>query len=221
MRRAVTTLEILIGMALFVLALALIWGFVRQAARTGAKVETVHAAVVSAELAMGALAADLRSMLPPDPARNVVPYKVAGDGRAVAFYRVEEARGRLSAKPVRYEARATPAGNFALFRDGQRLANVLLAEFKVEALSVQGADTVNGQPLTLPRAAGTNPKLQVTIEGVSADRKRAELPADAFHRLRQMFAVPDTSPAATMDLPPVARELARKAVQVDGALPEL
>src|SRR5262249_41234778 len=106
-------------------------------------------------------------------------------------------------------------------RDGQKLANVLLAEFKVEVLAVQGAETMNGQPLTLPRAAGANPRISVTIEGVSLDRPRAELPADAFHHLRQMFAVPETSPAATMDLPPVARELARKAIQVDGALPEL
>lgn len=221
MRRGVTTLETLIGMALFVLALALVWGFVRQAGRTGAKVETVHAAVVHAELAMGAVAADLRSMLPPDPSRGGAPYRVSGDGRALAFYRVEEVRGALRAKPVRYEARATPAGNLTLHRDGQRMANVLLAGFKVEVLAVQGAENMNGQPLTLPRAAGANPRISVSIEGVSLDRPRAELPADAFHPLRQMFAVPETSPAATMDLPPVARELARKAIQVEGSLPEL
>jgi hypothetical protein len=217
-RQGVTIAEMLIGMAILLSIVSLSWGFVRQVGRTAKAVDAVHAAVVHAELAMGALAGDVRSMMPPDPVRGTAPYRVAEDGRSLALMRVDEVRGGLRAKPVVYEARATPAGNFHLYRDGQRMHGVLLSEFKVEEHRLGGPAPAAGQSRVLPRALAINPRLRVIVEGVASDSPRDKLDAASVHRLAQIFAVPETSPASTVGLPVIARDLARRSVRTDGEL---
>jgi prepilin-type N-terminal cleavage/methylation domain-containing protein len=221
-RDGLTLIEILIVAAVLGIVINIGYTFLRLAGRTAVRVQTAHASVVHAELAMGAVAGDLRSMLPPDPGSGREAYQVGADGRSLSFFRVEEGfTGGLVARPVHYQVRETVSGNgnMVLVRNGRTLRGVLLSRFQVTEHRIEVAGGSGEASPTLPRALALYPRLQISIEGIAEDSPRDEVTDSALHGLSQVIPVPRTSPAATMGLPPAARELARAAIEVEGDLP--
>jgi hypothetical protein len=174
----------------------------------------VAAAVQNAELALGTIVSDLRSLVPPDPTSPRPGYVIGASGRSITFYKVELANDAMVARPVTYSVRATARGNLQLLKNGAPLGGVLLLDLKFSEEKLPDPDEPGGN-----QESEGNPQLRVVLIGIGADVPASRLTVGDVHELSQNVPLPETTPAAVLELPAPARELAARAVRVTGELP--
>ena len=193
-------------LALVAVLLGALFFYRSVATRNQKKLSSNMVAIAHAELVVEYLSADLRSMMAPNPRAGLPGCRIAADGRALAFYRLELGKSSMRAVPVVYRAEPSGKGhgNLVIKRDGRPLGTALLQKFEVHQQDIRDA-----------------PRIALTVVGIGQDVPPESLAESDRHQISISISYPEVSPAAILGLPEAASSILSRAIDVRGSLPTL